>query len=258
MNRKALIWPVAFACALTAHGLGLASMTLTSEPVAAPVEVESEHEIMLAPKGRLDGVLEEPGEPEATEERPKPTPERSKLTPPSPTPPPPAPTQAPIEPEPPPTAPAPDSVAPSPVAAAASASDSSSNARAAASRAPSGSSAPSSGQNGTASAAPFGVPNGVEKSQVQYAGLLQAWFLKYKRYPHPARSRRQQGVVHVWFRVDTSGNVLEKRIETGSGYRLLDEATLDLLDRASPLPPPPDKLHTTDLTFTVPISYSLN
>lgn len=258
MNRKALIWPVAFACALTAHGLGLASMTLASEPVAAPVEVESEHEIMLAPKGRLDGVLEEPGEPEATEERPKPTPERSKPTPPSPTPPPPAPTQAPIEPEPAPTAPAPDSAAPSPVAAAASASDSSSNASAAASSAPSGSSAPSSGKKGTASAAPFGIPNGVEKSQVQYAGLLQAWFLKYKRYPHPARSRRQQGVVHVWFRVDTSGNVLEKRIETGSGYRLLDEATLELLDRASPLPPPPDKLHATDLTFTVPISYSLN
>ena len=98
----------------------------------------------------------------------------------------------------------------------------------------------------------------MEKSQVQYAGLLQAWFLKYKRYPHPARSRRQQGVVHVWFRVDTSGNVLEKRIETGSGYSILDKATLDLLDRASPLPPPPATLHATDLTFTVPISYSLN
>ena len=255
MNRKALIWPVAFACALTAHGLGLASMTLTSEPVAAPVEVESEHEIILAPKGRLDGVLEEPGEPEATEERPEPTPERSTTTPPTP---PPAPTPAPVEPAPAQTAPAPESAAPSPVAAASSASDSVAGSSASTTGASSGATAPSSGKKGTASAAPFGIPNGVEKSQVQYAGLLQAWFLKYKRYPHPARSRRQQGVVHVWFRVDTSGNVLEKRIETGSGYSILDKATLDLLDRASPLPPPPATLRATDLTFTVPISYSLN
>jgi periplasmic protein TonB len=258
VNRKALIWPVAFACALTAHGLGLASMTLTSEPVAAPVEVESEHEIILAPKGRLDGVLEEPGEPEATEERPEPTPERSTTTPPSPTPAPPVPAPAPVEPTPVPTAPAPEAATPSPVAAPSSASDSSSNASASTPSAPSGPTAQSSGKKGTASAAPFGIPNGVEKSQVQYAGLLQAWFLKYKRYPHPARSRRQQGVVNVWFRVDTSGNVLEKRVETGSGYRILDKATLELLDRASPLPPPPAPLHTTDLTFTVPISYSLN
>ena len=258
MNRKALIWPVAFACALTAHGLGLASMTLTSEPVAAPVEVESEHEIMLAPKGRLDGVLEEPGEPEATQERPEPTPERSTSTPPSPTPDPPVPTPAPVEPTPVPTAPAPEAAAPSPVAASSSTSDGNSSSSASTPSAPSGPTAQSSGKKGTASPAPFGIPNGVEKSQVQYAGLLQAWFLKYKRYPHPARSRRQQGVVHVWFRVDTTGNVLEKRIETGSGYSILDKATLDLLDRASPLPPPPDKLHTTDLTFTVPISYSLN
>jgi periplasmic protein TonB len=258
MNRKALIWPVAFACALTAHGLGLASMTLTSEPVAAPTQVESEHEIMLAPKGRLDGVLEEPGEPEATEERPKPVPERSKPTPPSPTPPPPTPTPAPVEPAPVETTPAPESAAPSPVAAQFSAPLSSPGSSNSASSEPSGSSAPSSGKKGTAAAAAFGIPNGVEKSQVQYAGLLQAWFLKYKRYPHPARSRRQQGVVQVWFRVDTSGNVLEKRVETGSGYALLDKATLELLDRASPLPPPPASLHATDLTFTVPISYSLN
>lgn len=251
MNRKALIWPVAFACALTAHGFGLASMTLTSEPVAAPTQVESEHEIMLAPKGRLDGVLEEPGEPEATQERPKPTPPTPSSAPPTPIP-------APVDPTPVPTAPAPESAAPSPVAAPSAASGSRSISSASTTIVPSGPTAQSSGKKGTASAAQFGIPNGVEKSQVQYAGLLQAWFLKYKRYPHPARSRRQQGVVHVWFRVDTSGNVLEKRIETGSGYSILDKATLDLLERASPVPPPPAPLHATDLTFTVPISYSLN
>lgn len=107
-------------------------------------------------------------------------------------------------------------------------------------------------------ATPFGLPNGVEKSQAQYASLLQAWFLKHKRYPHPARSRRQQGSVKVWFRVDSQGNILERRIDTGSGFSILDKATLDLLDRALPVPTPPQIRQATDLTFTVPIAYSLN
>ena len=87
--------------------------------------------------------------------------------------------------------------------------------------------------------------------------MLQAWFLKYKRYPQQARARRQEGVTRIWFRIDPQGNVLESRIDQSSGSRALDDATMDLLKRASPLPVPPEILLGTDLTFTVPVSYSL-
>lgn len=68
----------------------------------------------------------------------------------------------------------------------------------------------------------------------------------------------QQGSVKVWFRVDRQGNILERRIDSSSGFSILDKATIDLLDRASPVPKPPQTLQNTDLTFTVPIAYSLN
>lgn len=42
------------------------------------------------------------------------------------------------------------------------------------------------------------------------------------------------------------------------GRIALGETMLDLLDRTSPVPTPPQILQATDLTFTVPIAYSLN
>ncbi|MAN67699.1 MAG: hypothetical protein CME91_13760 [Hyphomonadaceae bacterium] len=78
------------------------------------------------------------------------------------------------------------------------------------------------------------------------------------KHKEPVADTHQQGVVKVWFQIDPAGHILEQRIETSSGHALLDKATLNLLRAASPLPPPPAELHATDLTFTVPIDYSLN
>ena len=110
----------------------------------------------------------------------------------------------------------------------------------------------------SASQANFGVSSGVAEGKENFAGTLQAWLLKHKRYPHRARSRRMQGVVQVWFRLDVNGNLLEARIVEGAGHRVLDKATLELLERVSPFPKPPDELKGTDLTFTVPVAYRLN
>ena len=251
MRRKPVVWSLAFVCALGAHGLGLAGMHVTPG-TTPPVPLETEHEILLAPLGSLDGVLEEAGEPEVPEKVSQPPPPPPRATPVAP-PPVPLPDVAtpPIPPaletavanadvaDEPVTNPSPHPVTSTPNTASA----------------PATAAAPGSAGS---PATPFGLPSGVEKSQAQYAGLLQAWFLKHKRYPYPARSRRQQGSVKVWFRVDRQGNILERRIDTGSGFSILDKATIDLLDRASPVPKPPQTLQNTDLTFTVPIAYSLN
>ena len=251
MRRKPIVWSLAFVGALAAHGLGLAGMNVT--PGTAPsVPLETEHEILLAPLGSLGGVFEDAGEPEAPEMASQPPPPPPRTTPLAP-PPVPLPNVA-TTPVPPPVEAAvtrPDvaaepamSTSPHPVTSTTNA----------ASALPPAAAPGSAGSPAT----PFGLPGGVQKSQAQYAGLLQAWFLKHKRYPYPARSRRQQGSVKVWFRVDRQGNILERRIDTGSGFAILDKATLDLLDRASPVPTPPQMLQATDLTFTVPIAYSLN
>ncbi|KCZ93495.1 energy transducer TonB [Hyphomonas johnsonii] len=256
MNWRAAVWIGAFLCALAAHAVGLAGIHITSD--TPPPPVETEHEILLAPIGTLDGALEDAGdesEAPADPEPAAPPPPQRPLPAPEPPTPEPAPTTTPAPPPLPTPAPAPVDTAPAaaPVTTAQPARTSSSGPRTA-----TATPARTTGQPGTNPGPQFGVPGGVDKRQAEYAGLLQAWFMKHKRYPYPARSRRQQGVVKVWFRVDSAGNILEQRIDTGSGFRILDEATLALLERASPVPPPPPPLHGTDLTFTVPISYSLN
>jgi periplasmic protein TonB len=256
MNSNTLLWPTAFICAFGLHALGLSALNFQSASPPAPTETE--REIILAPLGSLEGALTSAAAPEP--EPPAPPPPRKPK-------PKPAPKKPPKRP-PPPRIVQPDPArvviaeAPEPVSSPATDTNANETPRNTVKNIETQriASASGGGQNATQSnaPAPFGLPSGVDKSQAQYAGLIQAWLLKHKRYPHPARARRQQGVVKVWFHIDPAGYILEQRIETSSGHALLDKATMQLLRAASPLPPPPSELHSTDLTFTVPIDYSLN
>tara|TARA_R110000796_G_scaffold118968_4_gene232979 strand:+ start:11261 stop:12028 length:768 start_codon:yes stop_codon:yes gene_type:complete len=255
MNTNAILWPTAFVCAFGLHALGLSALNF--ESTSAPVPTETEREIILAPLGSLDGALT-PTEAPAEPEPPAPPPPRKPKPKPVPKTPPPPPPRI-VQPDP---ARVVIAEAPEPVSPPATDANADETPRNVMKRTETQRTASAVGGGHAASKsdapAPFGLPSGVEKSQAQYAGLIQAWLLKHKRYPHPARARRQQGTVKVWFQIDPAGHILEQRIETSSGHALLDKATLNLLRAASPLPPPPAELHATDLTFTVPIDYSLN
>ena len=73
-----------------------------------------------------------------------------------------------------------------------------------------------------------------------WQALLLAHLEKYRRYPARARAARQQGVANVTFRVNREGMVLSATIQHGSGFYTLDQAALDTLQRAQPLPAIPD------------------
>ena len=92
-------------------------------------------------------------------------------------------------------------------------------------------------------------------AQADYATVLLAWLERHKEYPRRAQQRRQQGVVLLYLVIDRDGQVLDARIEESSGYRLLDKATIDMLDRATPLPPMPDDVHDDRLELVVPVQY---
>ncbi len=85
-----------------------------------------------------------------------------------------------------------------------------------------------------------------------WQALLLAHLEKYRRYPARARAARQQGVVHVTFRMNRQGMVLSSLVQRGSGFSTLDQAALDTIQRAQPLPPiPDDRPDIVELTLPV-------
>lgn len=76
------------------------------------------------------------------------------------------------------------------------------------------------------------------------------------RYPGEARRQQLSGITHLAFRLDRLGNVLESWVQESSGSELLDDAALDALKRAQPLPPIPPGL-PSQMDFVIQIDSSL-
>ncbi|KAB0326357.1 energy transducer TonB [Janthinobacterium sp. PLB04] len=80
----------------------------------------------------------------------------------------------------------------------------------------------------------------------------------FKRYPGDARQRKRAGAAWVRFQVDRDGKLLASELVTSSGTVLLDREALQVLERAQPLPAPPDNvLHQGTVTVTLPVSFKL-
>jgi protein TonB len=105
-----------------------------------------------------------------------------------------------------------------------------------------------------ARAPPKVAPEVVRKWQITVNTRLN----QFKRYPRQARVRAHQGTVRVAFVLDPQGHVVRSHIVKSSGSSILDQETLDLLERAQPFPVPPAGTGSRDLFLEVPISYALH
>ena len=83
-----------------------------------------------------------------------------------------------------------------------------------------------------------------------------------RSYDHPAEAipiaaRRHdiQGVVHVRFSLDRSGQVEDIQIVLSSGFAILDEEAAAMLKRASPLPLPPLAMQGETKYVILPITF---
>ena len=76
-----------------------------------------------------------------------------------------------------------------------------------------------------------------------------------KRFPASARLAREEDIVIVSFTVDPDGRTLHARIRRSAGYQDLEDETLSLIARVSPLPTPPN--HDAR-QLTVPIEFHID
>jgi protein TonB len=98
---------------------------------------------------------------------------------------------------------------------------------------------------------------GTPGTTVDYGARLLAWLERHKQYPPRARDRRQEGAVMLYLAIARDGAVLAYRIREGSGHAALDHATLEMVERASPLPPFPDGIDRDRLELIVPVRYAI-
>ncbi|MFD0988296.1 energy transducer TonB [Methyloligella solikamskensis] len=107
------------------------------------------------------------------------------------------------------------------------------------------------------------APNQTETSMevanlpVKWQTKLLAYLEKHKSYPAAARSKRQTGVVNLHFKIDGAGRVMMAEISKSSGYPALDNAVMELIEKASPVPAPPGIFAQTGVELTVPVRFQL-
>lgn len=108
------------------------------------------------------------------------------------------------------------------------------------------------------SPAPAAVASPTEMQAAQnWQGRLLQHIARYKRYPHHARRQGEEGVVRIRVRIDGSGNILAQTL-TGHCTDALDQAALQTLQQAQPLPAPPTHLlNNGNVEFVLPFQYSL-
>jgi protein TonB len=94
-------------------------------------------------------------------------------------------------------------------------------------------------------------------SPEQWQQQVLAYLDRRKLYPREAQRAGQEGVARITFAIDSAGRVLSVSLAGSSGIAALDQAALNTVRRASPLPSPPADMGQGSLTLTASIRFTL-
>lgn len=94
-------------------------------------------------------------------------------------------------------------------------------------------------------------------TMAEWRQLLQHHFARYKQFPPQALRSRHEGTSLVFLTVCRDGYVRHSRLVQSSGIEVLDQESLQLVQRASPLPGLPAEYADKSIDVVVPIEFSV-
>ncbi|MGB6559247.1 MAG: TonB family protein [Pseudolabrys sp.] len=95
-----------------------------------------------------------------------------------------------------------------------------------------------------------------QRARVTWQKELLAHLDKFKRYPAD-RSQRSAEIL-ITMTLDRMGRVLSASVTKGSGDEAFDHAAVAMVERASPVPPPPPLIADEGLDFSLPVIFKKN
>jgi protein TonB len=90
-----------------------------------------------------------------------------------------------------------------------------------------------------------------------YLEQVRRWVTRFKKYPDEAIKQKQEGTVSLGFKFSRDGTVLDAWIDKSSGFPLLDQAALDMIHAASPIPKVPDRYKGDTLTLVMAENFKI-
>lgn len=90
-----------------------------------------------------------------------------------------------------------------------------------------------------------------------YRQRLGELFARHQEYPRVAALRGWEGEVRLRLKVARKGNLLGVVLDRSSGFAVLDQHALAMLEALTGLPPLPDALEANEIQVVVPINYKL-
>jgi protein TonB len=97
----------------------------------------------------------------------------------------------------------------------------------------------------------------IDDARGKYGSTLWGAIEKHKNYPRIAQIRGWQGEVLIELLLDGNGKLKSKKVIQSSGYEALDKQALEMAEKASPFPAPPEALRGSNFSIKVPIPFRL-
>lgn len=92
---------------------------------------------------------------------------------------------------------------------------------------------------------------------VEFQRALQRHLIREMRYPLAARAKKEEGIVYVRVAMDRRGFVKSAKIQDASDFPLLNQEAIAVVQRAQPLPLPPDAVAGDPVDLIIPVTFSL-